>query len=359
MHTVTARNVNDAYRQGILLVSLHGEKLPSRNGPVLRVPGLVVTEYKHPQERVLFDAQRNANPFFHLFEALWMLNGQNDVYTMDQFLASFKEFSDDGVTFHGAYGHRWRHHFGGFRTKGSGSEAYDHWEELDQIATVIEMLRTNRNDRRCVIAMWDPKSDLKTASKDVPCNDLVKVSIVENRLDIQVYNRSNDIVFGCYGANAVHMAFLQEYIAAKVGVLIGRYYQISGDYHAYLEEPYKWERYFPLQDVRAPFVNPYDRMPSVAVHPLVTNSQSFDTELHIVMRHVGLRTFHQFDSKDFENTFFGTVVRPMYAAHRAVKNGELTHAIRVLQNANNTLEIDNDWITAGFEWVHRLQSRRA
>ena len=54
-----------------------------------------------------------------------------------------EEYSDDGITLQGAYGFRWREHFGG-----------------DQLSVIIERLRNDNTDRRCVLQMWDPLVDL-------------------------------------------------------------------------------------------------------------------------------------------------------------------------------------------------------
>jgi hypothetical protein len=54
-----------------------------------------------------------------------------------------------------------------------------------------------------------------------------------------VTNRSNDIVWGAYGANAVHFSYLLEYVASSIGVKVGRYWQVSNDFHIY-------ERHWPL-----------------------------------------------------------------------------------------------------------------
>lgn len=359
MHVITARNVNDAYRAGMRLIAEQGILLPSRNGPVRRVTDPVTTKYTRPTERVLFDIQRDANPFFHLFEALWMLSGANDVRTLDYVLQSFREFSDDGRTFHGAYGYRWRHW-------PSPTTTYD--EEIDQLAYAIDMLKRDASTRRVVIGMWDPRRDLAAASKDLPCNDIIKVAIVNGALDIQVFNRSNDIIYGCYGANAVHMSVLQEYLAGMIDVPVGRYFQISGDFHAYTESPYRWDAYWPLAaDNEDPldeqWVNPYRVFEPNARHmttnPLVTNPETFDAELH---RFVGAmrekRSVMALDPQMFENTFFGNVAIPMHWAFEHYLAKDLQHAIITLENFRSFGAHDNDWLLAGQGWIETRLARR-
>ena len=83
----------------------------SRSGSVIEFPSPVTTTYKRPEERVLFYKNRDANPFFHLFESIWMLAGRDDVKYLSNFNKRMEEYSDDGHTLHGAYGYRWREYF--------------------------------------------------------------------------------------------------------------------------------------------------------------------------------------------------------------------------------------------------------
>lgn len=218
MFVFDVRNINQAYAQGMKMIRfMAGNKLTeSRNGPVYRAPFPVTTVYRNPCERVLFDPVRDANPFFHLLEALWMLAGRNDVAWISQFNSTFGQFSDDGVTFNGAYGYRWRTYF-----------------NTDQVAVAIKKLKENPYDRQVYIAMWDGFSDLTKKSKDIPCNLGIKFAFNNGSLDMMVTNRSNDIIWGAYGANCVHMSILHEYVSTVAGIPIGKYYQISMDYHAY------------------------------------------------------------------------------------------------------------------------------
>lgn len=224
---ITAYNVNDAFLNGLWYLKSAGVKADSRNGPVLRAPEPVLTVYKNPEQRMLFDAKRDANPFFHIFEGIWMLAGHNDVKFPARFAKQIAEYSDDGKTLHGAYGFRWR----------------NHWN-VDQLSWVIEHLLKHPESRRGVINMWDPAADTQAillGGKDVPCNTAVYFSAQEDGLDMTVTNRSNDIVWGCYGANAVHMSMLHEFVARAAKFHTGKYNQFSNDFHMY-------EQHWPLLD---------------------------------------------------------------------------------------------------------------
>jgi len=223
LHTITARNVNTAFADAWHYLRVSGVKENSRNGPVLVAPGPVVTTYLHPQQRVLFNPQRDANAVFHLMEALWMLAGESDVQWLKQFSSNIATYAEPDGHIHGAYGARWRNWF----VDG----------EYDQLHVIIEMLRRDPTTRQAVLQMWDPGSDLEGDWRDRPCNTAVYFDGRGGRLNMTVTCRSNDILWGCYGANAVHFSVLQEVVAHGADLPLGVYRQFSNNWHAYTGNP--------------------------------------------------------------------------------------------------------------------------
>ena len=229
------RNVNGMFQQGMEHLSMHGEESESRAGRVVVMPFPVVSVYEQPTERVLFSPERDANPFFHLAEGLWMLAGRDDAAFLDHYVSDFGErFAEDTGRIHGAYGVRWRRGW------------------VDQLDAVVAKLRANPDDRQCVIQMWDASQvsgDLTGNWRDRPCNThaylRVRTQEPEEKdaaggaepyrvLDLTVCCRSNDLIWGAHGANAVHFSMLLEYLAGRIGVSVGRMYQFSNNYHGYV-----------------------------------------------------------------------------------------------------------------------------
>ena len=216
MDVIVGNNVNDLFVEGLWRLKVSGIKEDSRNGSVIVLPNPAMSVYNYPMERVLFDPDRDCNPFFHLMESLWMLAGRNDVAFLEHYNKRMKEFSDDGTAFNGAYGHRWREHF-----------------MNDQLVEAIGMLKHSKTTRRVVIGMWDPGYDLGHPSADIPCNTHIYFRTLGDRLDMTVCCRSNDLVWGVYGANAVHFSILHEVIARAAGLRQGLMYQLSNNLHIY------------------------------------------------------------------------------------------------------------------------------
>jgi thymidylate synthase len=180
------------------------------------LPNPVMLTIENPKQRVLFCPIRNANPFFHVMETVWMLAGERDVHWLKRFNRNIVNYADEGVI-HGAYGYRWFVHWG------------------DQIARVIKQLQDDPETRQAVISMWDPATDWQSHWKDRPCNVALMFRHVNGGLNMTVCNRSNDFVWGMMGANAVHLTYLHELIATAVGIPVGEYIVFTNNLHFYVD----------------------------------------------------------------------------------------------------------------------------
>lgn len=226
VHTIRGRNISAIYELGRTMLDAHGIHAETRNGPALVLPGPTITEMGRPRERVLFDPARDANPFFHIVEAVWMLAGWRDGTVLDRYVRDFTARyaePESGGELHGAYGHRWREMFG-----------------CDQLLVVGEMLRKDPGTRRAVVQMWSPEADLGENKRDLPCNTQLlfrtrRLPDGHLALDMTVVNRSNDMVWGAYGANVVHMSILMETMAGLADMRLGTMYTLSNNMHGYVD----------------------------------------------------------------------------------------------------------------------------
>lgn len=365
MYVLNCQNVNDAYYSGLSYLIEYGVRSPSRAGDVLVAPTPVTTVYNSPCERVLFDEARDANPFFHLFEGLWMLSGSNDARWLDQFVKDFSSrFAEEGGVQHGAYGHRWRSALG-----------------FDQLKIIVDKLKASPEDRQCVLQMWDttpsdyvlnPNSpekellghdDLRGNWKDRPCNTHAYFRLRNSReningnwvdvkrLDMTVCCRSNDIIWGAYGANAVHFSMLLEYMAAMLGVHVGRYYQVSNNFHGYLAELGKVTHTFPgaAQRVSAkPNPFPYEEHGLESIS-MVTAPEDFDDDLAAFMEWVG----DQRRVAAYANPWFVRIAHPMFAAAQLWRGGSRSAA----QDCIKAMPLNSDWGRAAWLWMERRLAR--
>jgi thymidylate synthase len=366
MRIIQAECVDDALHQGITLLLAGGVKADSRNGPVLVLPYPVMTVNENPRNRVLFSAQRDANPFFHLNEALWMLAGRDDAKWLDQFVGNFSErFAekrDDrygGDYLHGAYGFRWRKHFD---LDGGGEEGIS-----DQLEIAVNMLRRNPDERRAVITMWDPMADLDADKKDLPCNTHIYCRVRDDVypdygggppgpgpashkvLDLTVCCRSNDVIWGAHGANAVHFSILQEYLAAKIGVGVGKLYQLSNNYHGYLSVLEPMLPFSEIPNLYKYWSNSAQKIETVVTAtPVISNPSDFEIDL--------LNFFHDDWQNFFYHTELVTTAGILRKAYQLWRKREYTAAYRLV-TAGSMGDETRDWIVAAREWFSRRLAR--
>lgn len=367
MRQIAARNVNDAWATAVHLVKMSDggmRREESRAGAVYVYSDPVVTSYARPTERVLLDPRRDANPFFHLAEALWMLSGRDDAAWLDQFVSDYSSrfgepetISDygPGPRQHGAYGRRWRNWY---PLSDSVWQAPD--GTCDQIDVVVRLLKSDPSDRQAVLAMWDPSSDLGVPGlRDRPCNTHAYLRVRRARglheaqpaphyakkhdstkvMDLTVCCRSNDVVWGCYGANAVHMSVLQEYLSARIGVGVGVYYQFSNNWHVYDGTLAKCDATSARESASRPYPGTL---------PLVDDPESFDDELRRLMPNAEPDGLRLGDCGWMRNRVFPETVVPMMIANSCRRNGDLGAAVGYAECIAAP-----DWRTACVEWLKR------
>jgi thymidylate synthase len=273
----------------------HGVPMSSRNGPVLRLPGVTVFEIDHPWERVNAAPVRDANPFFHLMETAAMLGGHNSVRFLSFFAKNMASYSDDGETYNAFYGTRL--HMG---------------RHDNQLAKCALLLRDNPDDRQAVAQIWD-EADLGKSTKDKACNLLLMFSVQDGKLCMTSVNRSNDSVWGIVtGANVVHLSYFQQYVAEVAGYPVGTWTHITNNLHAYTDNP-QWAR---LQEAatcpdrafcaeEGSILEGYVYLPALSLteHMLKTNVSDAARDLRLIYRpdaygraqfHEALRRFLRF-----------------------------------------------------------------
>lgn len=334
MLVLKVRNAHGALPTALGALRCDGILRSSRNGDVLYYPTPVSTVYERPEERVVFWPQRDYNIAFVLYEALWMLAGRNDVKPLTRYVKTFWEFSDDGVILHGAYGHRWRH-LGGFRN------------DYDQLTPIINRLIHDPDDRRCVLQIWNAYTDLGLSSKDVPCNLTITFQRgAKGELNMAVFCRSNDILFGAYFANAFHFGFLLEYMASKIGCPMGTYTQVSVNWHGYVKTIKS------VEDLHGSmsYNNPYATGEIIPARL----SGELDLDIHSLLHEADTGTFGRSYRADW--AMAAQAVLWAHQIHRVEQPPEkFDAALGVLDSSG--VHPNTDWIVSMRQWIQRRQAK--
>jgi thymidylate synthase len=154
-------------------------------------------------------------------ELLWFLRGDTNIgYLNDNGVTIWDEWASDDGDLGPIYGRQWRSwpaHDGG---------------TIDQLASVIETIRTDPTSRRLVVSAWNV-ADLEQMALP-PCHCLFQFHVSgDGRLSCQLYQRSADVFLGV-PFNLASYALLTILVAEVTGLTPGHFVHTFGDAHLYL-----------------------------------------------------------------------------------------------------------------------------
>lgn len=155
-----------------------------------------------------------------IHELLWMLSGDTNIgYLKRHGVSIWDEWADAQGNLGPIYGAQWR------------SWRAPDGRVIDQIAIVVDGLRSDPDSRRHVVTAWNP-ADLPAMAL-APCHCLFQFWVAEGRLSCQLYQRSADIFLGV-PFNIASYALLTLMMAQVTGYAPGEFVHTFGDAHLYL-----------------------------------------------------------------------------------------------------------------------------
>ena len=155
-----------------------------------------------------------------IYELIWFIQGDTNIkYLQENGVRIWDEWADENGDLGPVYGKQWRR-----------------WEtadgrEIDQIADVLAMLKTNPDSRRLLVSAWNPADVGKMALP--PCHSLFQFYVAGGRLSCQLYQRSADVFLGV-PFNIASYALLTHMVAHVSGLEVGDFVHTMGDAHLYL-----------------------------------------------------------------------------------------------------------------------------
>jgi len=105
------------------------------------------------------------------------------------------------------------------------------WQRNDQLDKVITMLRDNPDTRQAAISIYDGK-EINEYEYDTPCTYAVQFTVLNNKLNMSVVMRSNDLWYG-FCNDQYQFSKLQLLVAQKAGYDVGTYYHFAHNLHLY------------------------------------------------------------------------------------------------------------------------------
>jgi thymidylate synthase len=187
-----------------------------------------------------------------IHELLWFLAGDTNIaYLKENRVRIWDEWADENGDLGPVYGRQWR------------SWAAPDGRTIDQIAEVVEAIRTTPDSRRLVVSAWNP-ADLPDMAL-APCHCLFQFYVADGKLSCQLYQRSADVFLGV-PFNIASYALLTIMVAQVTRLEPGDFVHSFGDAHLYLNH---------LDQAREQLSRKPRALPRMLINPAVTDLFGF------------------------------------------------------------------------------------
>jgi thymidylate synthase len=206
----TFKNANEAYEYMHNEILINGVEFAGTRA--LFNVGFTLED---PANKIITNKERNWKPSYAEAEWQWYMSGSPNIKTLGDIYGKippiWERMADASGNVMSNYG--WQ------------------WKREDQLEKVIRILKTNPDTRQAAISIYDGK-EIHRYATDTPCTYAVQFTIVQNKLYMSVYMRSNDLWYG-FCNDQYQFASLQELVAERLNLPIGTYYHHAHNLHLY------------------------------------------------------------------------------------------------------------------------------
>jgi thymidylate synthase len=174
--------------------------------------GFYITD---PKDRKIINHERKWNEDYAEAEWQWYLSGDPNIKALGDIYGKvpeiWKRMADDKGYVNSNYGYQ--------------------WQRSDQLRKVVADLKENPETRQAAISIYDAK-EKAAYQHDTPCTYAIQFTIVNNRLDMCVTMRSNDLWYG-FCNDQYQFSKLQEMVSKRLNIETGVYYHFAHNMHLY------------------------------------------------------------------------------------------------------------------------------
>ena len=204
------KNADEAYRYFLNEIRLNGIEF----GDTKALFNVGFTLEK-PEQNYIVEDERDWKLNYAMAEWEWYLSGDSNIAKLEEIYgkvpAIWERMADSYGYVNSNYG--WQ------------------WQRKDQLDYVVAKLRNCKDTRHAAISIYDCKEH-KEYAKDTPCTYAIQFTILNNRLNMAVLMRSNDLWYG-FCNDQYQFSMLQIMIADRLNIEIGEYYHYAHNLHLY------------------------------------------------------------------------------------------------------------------------------
>lgn len=213
-----------AYHSLIDKMIRHGESASPRGVRTLELVNASLV-LRDPTDRVVPDRGRRANVAFGIAEWYSLMFGIDSIAFFSRFIENYADYSTDGDVLDGAYGTRVNYSIvtpHGLSTR-----------QVSQVDAIVDKLRVDKDSRQAVISIYSSDDlTLGTGGKNTPCTLTLQFLVRNDELHLIVNMRSSDVFKGLT-YDVMVFTFLQEYVARRLDLPLGKYIHNAASLHMY------------------------------------------------------------------------------------------------------------------------------
>ena len=204
------RNANEAYKYVHDQILQNGVSFGDTKA--LFNVGFYITD---PKDRKIINRERKWSEEYAEAEWQWYLSGDASIHKLGDIYGKipeiWKRMADHNGHVNSNYGYQ--------------------WERNRQLDNVVELLSENPDTRQACVSIYDGK-EISEYAFDTPCTYAIQFTIVNNRLDMCVTMRSNDLWYG-FCNDQYQFSKLQETVSERLEIDTGVYYHFAHNMHLY------------------------------------------------------------------------------------------------------------------------------
>ena len=204
------KTASDAFNYFFPIIMFEGEKID--NTRALFNVGFYI---ENPLDNHILAKNRKWSHEYAEAEWQWYLSGDPNIIKLGQIYGKippiWERMADSDGNVNSNYGYQ--------------------WERNHQLDYVVAKLKDNPNTRHAAISIYDCK-EFETYRKDTPCTYAVQFTVLNNKLNMSVVMRSNDLWYG-FCNDQYCFSMLQQLVSERTGYEIGTYYHFAHNLHLY------------------------------------------------------------------------------------------------------------------------------